>query len=86
LIVVTLEPPIPPGLTIPPLEPPTGRTLEVGGTIVPVLLEGVAPTTGTLELPGATILETSPLAGRTGVKHEGAAMLEAVRVINAIHG
>ena len=41
-------------------------------------LEGVAPTVGTLELPGATILETSPLAGRIGVKLEGATMLEAL--------
>ena len=67
----------PPGLTIAPLEPPGGTTLEVGGTIVPVPLEGVAPTVGTLEPPGATILETSPDAGSTGVKLEGAAMLEA---------
>ena len=52
-------------------------TLEVGGTIVPVPLEGVAPTVGTLELPGATMLETSPDAGRTSVKLEGATMLEA---------
>ena len=49
----------------------------MGGTIVPVPLDGVAPTVGTLEPPGATILETSPLAGSTGVKLEGAAMLEA---------
>ncbi len=79
LIVATLEPVPPPGLTIAPLEPPGGVTLEVGGTIPPAPLEGVAPTLGTLELPGATMLETSPLAGSTGVKLEGAAMLEADR-------
>ena len=41
-------------------------------------LEGVAPTVGTLELPGATMLETSPDAGNIGVKPEGATMLEAL--------
>ena len=71
------EPPVITGGTIPLLEPPGGVTLEVGGTIVPVPLEGVAPTVGTLEPPGATILETSPDAGKTGVKLEGATMLEA---------
>ena len=76
-LTVPLEPPPPPGLTIPPVEPLGGTTLEVGGTIVPVPLEGVAPTVGTLEPPGATMLETSPDAGSTGVKLEGAAMLEA---------
>ncbi len=53
-------------------------TLPDGGTIVLAPLEGVVPTLGILELPGATILLTSPAFGVTINKLEGDVMLEAL--------
>ncbi len=48
-----------------------------GGVIADGPLEGVVPTLGILELPGATILLTSPAFGVTIVRLEGALILEA---------